>query len=290
MQAFQRYSFHFKLLCKSKLRLGRLLPVLTTLLATLFTTLLVLTGCEQTKGGKTVVLTPWLKMHQAGTGDGNKLPVTYSIRQQEKWWLLSFPIWQDLDYDEVSIINDKTILVARSVKFAKTQSADTHARLMTENDGRGMDVCTSSSAINAPANVNFIDCTDASTDKKRIVKRLSLNGKLMQTFNMPANEWEDLPTPANIAFYGDDDDAQLPYVLETARDNTYCRLIMLGKDRNTSFSMNAKTDNGKCASASDWGRIRQKHLQPATNFENLGQNLPIRKKVIAESAEKPASK
>ncbi|MFZ6722416.1 hypothetical protein [Undibacterium sp. Ji49W] len=231
-------------------------------------------------------------MHEAdkatGAANGNsKSSVSYSIRQQEKWWLVSFPVWKDLDYDEVSIIDDKTIVLARSVSFAKAMSADTHARIMTEHDSRGIDVCTSSTAINAPVNVSFIDCTDVSSDKKRIVKRLSLNGKLMQTFNMPANEWEDLPTPANIAFY---DDEQHPYVLETAKDSTYCRLIMLGKDKNASFSMNAKADNHKCTAASDWEKISLKHLQTASNFESLGQNLQIRKKIPAASPEKPASK
>jgi len=186
----------------------------------------------------------------------------------------------------VNVIDDKNILVARSSKYAKAQAtkdgnkdgktADTQVRLMNVHGGAEAALCPSAEMINAPANSDFADCVEISKAHKLTVKRIDFHGKLLQTLSMVANEWDDLVTQKNVAYY---DEQQQAYILETGKDNTYCRLIAPGKEKSQVFTLNLMDTNGKCDDLPTWAAITRKKLSMPLFFGELGQHATIWKKL-----------
>ncbi|MFZ6657079.1 hypothetical protein [Undibacterium sp. TJN19] len=243
---------------------------------------LMLAACNDTAENKTILLTKWLKAYRLESTSGpktnkpgNDVEFHYQVQRQKKWWLFSMETWEDLDYDLVSVLNDKTILVARTTKLASAlfgdslKQSDTYVKLLTQDGVGEVNICTASTAISAPPQASFVDCMDASADKKRIIKRMDLNGKLIQTVSMDANQWEDLATASNVAFY---DNNQQAYLLETAKDNSYCRLVMPGKEKSLSFALTDKTTFKNCSDLPAWEKVMQKKLSLANGFHQIGMN------------------
>jgi hypothetical protein len=264
---------------------------------------LMLAACGDNAENKTVLLTKWLKAHRIESASDPKVSKTridaklqYQVQRQKTWWLFSMETWENLDYDEVTVLNDKTILVARSTRLARflfgdsLKQSDTYVKLMTQDGSGEINICTASIAVSAPAHASFVDCMDASADKKRIIKRMDFNGKLIQTVSMDANQWEDLTTASYIAFY---DDNQQAYVLETAKDNTYCRLVMPGKEKSQSFALTDKATFKNCSDLPAWEKVMQKKLSMANGFHQIGINPQSGQKdkrpvSVASSAYAPA--
>lgn len=247
-------------------------------------------GCDKQGEGKALQLTDWLRVskiatvaQQPGSGDQS---LQYALRKPQRFWFIAYDDWLDLSYDLVNVIDDKNILVARSSKYAKTQAAkdgkaaDTQVRLMSNYGEREDVLCPSPDLINAPANSDFIDCVEISKLNKLTVKRTDFHGKLLQTVSMVANEWDDLSTQKNVAYY---DEQQQAYVLETGKDNTYCRLIMPGKEKSQSFALNLMDTQNKCDDMATWAAITRKKLSKAQSFGELGKNTAIWKKLEASN-------
>ncbi|BBB67638.1 hypothetical protein UNDYM_3385 [Undibacterium sp. YM2] len=267
-------------------------------------------GCDSKDGGKALQLTDWLRVSNLtaeipAAGAPPAPTLRYAIRKPQRIWFIAYDDWPDLDYDMVNVIDDKNILVARSSKYAKTQAAkdgkpaDTQVRLLNVHGGAEISLCPSAELINAPANSDFADCVEISKANKLIVKRVDFHGKLLQTTSMAANEWDDLITQKNVAYY---DEQQQAYVLETGKDNTYCRLIAPGKEKSLSFTLNLMDTKSKCDDLPTWAAITRKKLSKALSFGELGKHAAIWKKletshpgwlpaknVIQDASEKKAS-
>ncbi|MFZ6870548.1 hypothetical protein ACO0LF_00585 [Undibacterium sp. Di27W] len=254
---------------------------------------LLLAGCSLKGEEKSLSLTDWLRVrHVTATGD-QSAPVTardpgrlqYALRKPQKWGFIAYDDWVDLDYDKLNVLDDKKILVARSLKYAKARygknlkPADLQVRLMTPDGEQEINICASADLINGPANTNLIDCVDSSDARKLTIKRMDFQGKLLQTLSMAANEWEDLSTQKNIAYY---DEQQQAYILEIGKGNTYCRLVMPAKEKSLSFVLELKDGNKKCDDLAAWVSLTQKKLSPAHAFEDLGKNSPIWKKLESD--------
>ncbi|PXX39951.1 hypothetical protein [Undibacterium pigrum] len=246
-----------------------------------------LQGCENQGEGKALQLSNWLKVSKAAQEASHpgipaaEQTLQYALRKPQKLWLISYDNWSILDYDLVNVIDDKNILVARSSKYAKTKNgkaAETTVKLMSVDGEREDILCPSPDLINAPANSHFIDCVETSKTNKLTIKRTDFQGKLLQTSSMAANEWDDLQTQKNVAYY---DEQQQAYVLETGKDNTYCRLIAPGKEKSLSFSLNVQLTQGKCDDMQTWTIITQKKLSKALVFGELGNNVTLWKKLEA---------
>ncbi|MFZ6733879.1 hypothetical protein ACO0LG_18270 [Undibacterium sp. Ji42W] len=244
-------------------------------------------GCDSKEGSRALPLTDWLRVSKtvvetqaAGTSLAPSLQ--YAIRKPQRFWFIAYDDWPYLDYDMVNVIDDKNILVARSSKYAKTQaakdgkSADTQVRLLNVHGGAEISLCPSAELINAPANSDFADCVEISKTNKLIVKRVDFHGKLLQTTSMAANEWDDLITQKNVAYY---DEQQQAYVLEIGKDNTYCRLIAPGKEKSLSFTLNLMDTKSKCDDLPTWATITRKKLSKSLRFGELGKHAAIWKKL-----------
>lgn len=243
-----------------------------------------LQGCENQGEGKALQLNDWLKVSKVaqeashpGTPAAEQT-LQYALRKPQKLWFISYDNWSILDYDLMNVIDDKNIIVARSNKYAKTKDGKTVVKLMSVDGNREDMLCPSPDLINAPANTQFIDCVETSKANKLTVKRTDFHGKLLQTTSMTANEWDDLHTQKNVAYY---DEQQQAYILETGKDNTYCRLIAPGKEKSQSFSLNVQLTQGKCDDMQTWAIITQKKLSKALVFGELGNNGTLWKKLEA---------
>ncbi|MFZ6742093.1 hypothetical protein ACO0LC_02595 [Undibacterium sp. JH2W] len=254
---------------------------------------LLLAACSFKGEEKFLGLTDWLRVrHVTATGDqsapaiaGDQALLQYALRKPQKWGFIAYDDWVDLDYDKLNVLDDKNILVARSLKYAKARygknlkPADLQVRLMTADGEQEINICASSDSINGPANTNFIDCVDSKDARKLTIKRMDFQGKLLQTLSMAANEWEDLSTQKNIAYY---DEHQQAYILEVGKGNTYCRLVMPAKEKSLSFVLDLKDASKKCDDMAAWAVLTQKKLSNAHAFEDLGKNAQIWKKLTKD--------
>ena len=247
-----------------------------------------LLGCDNKGEGKALQLTDWLRVskiaaevQQPGSAPSDQ-SLQYAIRKPQRFWFIAYDNWLDMNYDLVNVIDDKNILIARSSKYAKIQAAkdgkaaDTQVRLMSTYGEVETSLCPSSDLINAPANSDFIDCVEISKLNKLTVKRTDIHGKLLQTVSMVANEWDDLSTQKNVTYY---DEQQQAYILEIGKDNTYCRLIMPGKEKSQSFALNLMNTQNKCDDTATWAAITRKKLSKAQSFGELGKNASAWKKL-----------
>lgn len=247
-----------------------------------------LSGCDNKGKDQALQLTDWLRVSKTATGSqaAGTPSLHYAIRKPQRFWFIAYDDWQTLDYDLVNVIDDKNILIAKSSQYAKTQAqaaqdskaADTQVRLMSTYGETNIPLCPSSDMINAPPGSNFVDCLEISKLNRLTVKRVDFHGKLLQTVSMAANEWDDLTTQKNVAYY---DEQQQAYILEIGKDNTYCRLIMPGKEKNLSFALNLTTTQGKCSDMASWSTITQKKLSKSLAFGELGKNASLWKKLEA---------
>ena len=189
-------------------------------------------GCSYTAKEKTIYLTLWLKERKQEIV--SPLPMTngytklsYTVKKVKKLWFFSYTTWEDLNYDIVTVLDDKRVLAGRSLYYAESlfgknlKDSDVAAKLITESDTKGKDICSGLDRVRHRG--PFIDCEDVSNKYEFVIRRMDKDGKEITQIRMDANRWTYLHTVTEIAFY---DDLLQPYVLEAGK-NGYCRLNLL---------------------------------------------------------------